>query len=310
MINAILISRLCREIVLTRLIQVHNDRIEVLTRNFNIVHKPCIVIDNSITRCNLCFDTHLSALANNIIGCNRNLQRNASSVDHIDFNAIDDHTCSSCSSCIDVSSLSRHFISNFACSICRSRNIGDHRSRIIRNGSIVVGLCPSVLNVLIAETLEVSIQRHNSTRTNLIFRSIDLKVTTELLHREIDRSRDTITNCCTHCIHTRDSGGEDAVCSISGKVCTRAIPSISCTCCNTSSHPHSGVILTNHIVASHHNFRDSVDRHSLRGSNSVKHTLEVGALSSKQMRTYGIHRQRDGIQMLSRNLNAVEIPII
>ena len=102
-----------------------------------------------------------------------------------------------------------------ACDMSRHNNLGVNATHVQTNGGTssrgqrgtLSFNDPSVLDVLVAETIEVSVQSNNASLTSAQLRSIELQVATQLVNRELSRSLAT-TLGSGHRIDTRNRSSQ------------------------------------------------------------------------------------------------------
>ena len=175
---------------------------------------------------------------------------------------------------------------------------------------------PSIFNVLVAETIEVSVQSNNATFASVQLRSIELQVATQLVNRELSRGLATILGS-GHCIDTRNRSGQRILMRIKRRcvgirITHRHSPSIGGTS-DMGRHDRSGCILTNHIVTRNGNIGNRIHINSIvcRHSSGVDRTADRVSRSGGKCILAGLVKSHDdGSGVFTRNLHTIHVPII
>ena len=153
--------RSCSKGIGTRSEEVQSDRTQILTRNLNAVHIPCIII-NTIS-----FGSHIdnTTFTNVFVGAHSNRQFGFSLFNHVDRDGTYHLT----------SATHLHVLGRCGHRVSGSFHRSDSYSRCM-----IIDAIPAVGNHLVAETIEISVQHHRGAGTHIHLRGIDLQVAAQL----------------------------------------------------------------------------------------------------------------------------------
>ena len=235
--------------ILTNFIQVHRDRVQVLTRNFDTILEPDV---EQVSLSRNCLESSLATHADVIIG-GGNCDSRRSSVDRdvdVTFHL------ATCILSITANSSSNNVVSVVGksrdSSNSRTSSSGNSLTRDIVNQT---STSPSVFDVIVDETIEVSIQDNNLAVANFHLVSIHLQVGTVGVDVEgLDRGTSTIGS--RHRVSTSSLSGElIAFSTIAPSV---GVFSISI---NSSSVDGSRSTVADDVVTRERELRSIVDSH-------------------------------------------------
>ena len=253
---------------MTNFIQVHRDRIQVLTRNFDTILEPDV---EQVSLSRNCLESSLATHADVIIG-GGNCDSRRSSVDrdvdvtfHLATSFLSITANGSSHNVVSVVGKSRDSSNS------RTSSSGNSLTRDIVNQT---STSPSVFDVIVDETIEVSIQDNNLAVANFHLVSIHLQVGTVGVDVEgLDRGTSTIGS--RHRVSTSSLSGElIAFSTIAPSV---GVFSISI---NSSSVDGSRSTVADDVVTRERELRSIVDSHlSSRQSSQINRNRNFFSLS-------------------------------
>ena len=291
------------------LIEVETNAVHVHAGKFNAIEEPLEVVHRSgVVFVKLNFGTHLATLAEfDRINIDTG-DTDSGGVLYIYINI----GCQSTGlrhfrGAVGRNGVSRHTITDAVLTI---------GNRIGHDGSNGICHCltihsPGVFDVLVVETVQLSVQHHRSTGADFNFRSIDLKVAAHLPNGELCGSTATMSRIHRHGIDTGNGGGQHISGVILGGVGVRTDPSVG-SASHIRGHRHGGGgILTDHVVT-----RDDKSGctnnciSDLSSNDRVVGTSYIGTFSGENIFTCTFQCIADGVEVFALNLDTVQIPVV
>ena len=187
------VSRSSHKGVVTSFVHIHSNDAGVFTGNKHTVHIPVIETSVSTGTANRSSSSHL--VANTHGGrIDRHIESGSFGSDHMDNDGANVLTSSRGSSF--------HLVSLVTGNIIADRH---HEGGTADSEIGFTGLFPSVGDVLVGPTIQVSVKNNRGTRTYIIFRSGELQVGTELIDGEVSSGSTTSSRGSGHIVSARSS---------------------------------------------------------------------------------------------------------